>query len=88
MSVDKNLSFLVKNMHPKLNDGTYVFISVKGLAQINRNDTICEFKGIEHDNFIHLAERFGYYDQAHFNNEFKTYMGCTPLEFKNKMLEE
>jgi AraC-like DNA-binding protein len=29
----------------------------------------------------HLAQRFGYVDQAHFIHEFKTFMNCTPREF-------
>ena len=29
----------------------------------------------------HLAQRFGYTDQAHFIHEFKSFVGCTPHEF-------
>ena len=47
MAGEKNLDILIKEMTPKLNDGDYVFCTVKNLEQINRNDTLCEFKEAE-----------------------------------------
>lgn len=44
MAGETNLSELIKSMTPKLNDGDYVFATIKDISQINRNDTICEFK--------------------------------------------
>ena len=44
MAGETNLEALIKGMTPKLNNGDYVFCTVKNLAKINRNDTICEFK--------------------------------------------
>ena len=44
MTRQANISELVKGMNPKLNSGEYVFISVKDLNGIARQDTICEFK--------------------------------------------
>ena len=44
MAGETNLDDLIKGMTPKLNNGDYVFCTVKNLAKINRNDTICEFK--------------------------------------------
>ncbi len=47
MAGEKNIGKLINEMSPKLNDGEYVFVSVKNLDNINRNDTICEFKESE-----------------------------------------
>jgi len=44
MAVKTDLTELIQRMTPKLNSGTYVFVSVKDLNQIDRNDTLCEFK--------------------------------------------
>lgn len=44
MIAETDLSKLIKGMTPKLNEGAYVFVTVKDVSQIERNDTICEFK--------------------------------------------
>jgi hypothetical protein len=44
MTGETNLSELIKEMTPKLNNGDYVFSTIKDISKINRNDTICEFK--------------------------------------------
>ncbi|UMB60653.1 ACT domain-containing protein [Lutibacter sp. A80] len=44
MSGETNLHTLIKNMTPKLNDGDYVFSTIKDSNLIDRKDTICEFK--------------------------------------------
>ena len=41
---ETNLAQLVKGMTPKLNDGDYVFVTVKDYKHIDRDITICEFK--------------------------------------------
>ncbi len=44
MAGETNLSELVKGMTPKLHNGNYVFLTIKDVSKIDRNDTICEFK--------------------------------------------
>lgn len=44
MSGETDLIYLLKGMTPVLNEGDYVFVTVKNLDKIGRNDTICEFK--------------------------------------------
>ncbi|MCK0146561.1 ACT domain-containing protein [Arenibacter sp. F26102] len=44
MSGETNISKLIHGMSPKLNEGEYVFCSVKDITTIDRKDTICEFK--------------------------------------------
>ena len=44
MAGETNISELIKGMTPKQNSGDYVFASVIDLNQVDRNDTICEFK--------------------------------------------
>lgn len=47
MTGEKDLIKLVKHMSPHLNDGEYIFASVKDIDLIDRIDTICEFKESE-----------------------------------------
>lgn len=44
MAGEKEINKLIRGMTPRLNDGEYVFVSVQELNEIDRNDTICEFK--------------------------------------------
>lgn len=44
MKGETNIKTLLKNLQPVLNKGEYVFVSVKTLVGIDRNDTVCEFK--------------------------------------------
>ena len=44
MAGKTNLSELVKEMNPMLNDGEYVFSTVQDISLIDRKVTICEFK--------------------------------------------
>ncbi|WP_405292818.1 ACT domain-containing protein [Algibacter sp. Ld11] len=47
MDAQKNLSELIKNMTPKLNDGVYVFVTLQDYNLVDRTDTIAEFKEAE-----------------------------------------
>lgn len=44
MAGEKNIDKLIRGMTPRLNDGEYVFVTVKDLNEIDRNLTIFEFK--------------------------------------------
>jgi hypothetical protein len=44
MAGETNLAQLVKGMTPKLNKGEFVFVALKDLSEIDRKDTIFEFK--------------------------------------------
>jgi len=47
MSGEKNIEALIQGMTPKLNSGEYVFCTLQDVSNINRVDTICEFKEAE-----------------------------------------
>ncbi|QDO93917.1 ACT domain-containing protein [Formosa sediminum] len=44
MAGEINLRKLIRQMTPILNHGYYVFVTVKDVSVISREDTICEFK--------------------------------------------
>lgn len=57
MAGETNISNLLKGLTPKLNDGEYIFCSVKDINKINRNETICEFKEEEGTTIVILKNR-------------------------------
>lgn len=44
MEGELNLKMMIKSMKPKLNEGTYIFTTLKAIDHIDRSDIICEFK--------------------------------------------
>ncbi|SNR61111.1 hypothetical protein SAMN04488009_2814 [Maribacter sedimenticola] len=47
MAGEKDLNSLLKDLHPKLNPGTYVFITTKAPLDVDRSHIIFEFKEFE-----------------------------------------
>ncbi len=67
MQGETDLAKLIKNMTPVLNRGTYVFVTVDNLENIDRNDTIGEFKEKEGTTVILKKEKA---DELVLNYEF------------------
>ena len=44
MTGETNLNLLIKGMKPILNEGEYVFSTIKNMQQVDRADTLGEFK--------------------------------------------
>ncbi|HVU13201.1 MAG TPA: helix-turn-helix domain-containing protein [Phototrophicaceae bacterium] len=60
----------------------YIGVTPKTFARAVRLDAItAALLSAPARQMTHLAQRFGYTDQAHFIHEFKTFMNCTPSEF-------
>lgn len=55
MAGTTNLEELIKNMTPKLNEGSYVFVTVEEPIAIDRTAIICEFK--EHEGTTLILEK-------------------------------
>jgi len=47
MTGETNISALIKELTPTLNEGEYVFCTLKDADKVTRADTICEFKEYE-----------------------------------------
>jgi AraC-like DNA-binding protein len=80
----------------QLNDSEYktvmrLFIDVTGITpkeyiQIKRiNQSLAQISQKKDIKSHELADMLGFYDSAHFTNEFKKYTGKTPKTFKNEI---
>lgn len=69
MTGETNLSALIRNMNPVLNDGEYVFLSTTDLADFQRADTLFEFK--EKEGITIVLER-GKADELGLQYDFST----------------
>ena len=67
MAGETALAQLIKGMTPSLNEGDYVFATVKDVSKINRNDTICEFKESEGTTIVIEKHKA---DELHFDYEY------------------
>ena len=67
MTGETNLSKLIKGMTPILNQGLYVFCTIKDVNNINRKDTLCEFKEKEGTTIIIEKEKA---DELQLNYKF------------------
>jgi hypothetical protein len=41
---ETDIDVILQNMSPRLNEEEYVFATLTDISQVNRNDTICEFR--------------------------------------------
>ncbi len=67
MAGETNLSELIKRLTPKLNDGEYVFSSIKDNSKIKRDEIICEFKEKEGITIVMKKEKA---DELNLSYEF------------------
>lgn len=57
MSGETNLNTLIKQLTPILNEGVFVYVTVKDLSEIDRNDTVAEFQEKEGTTLILEKEK-------------------------------
>ena len=67
MSGETNLNILLESLEPSLNVGAYVFISIKDINEISREDILFEFKEAEGFTIILSKDKA---DNYNFDYEF------------------
>ncbi|MBU9766195.1 helix-turn-helix transcriptional regulator [Mycobacterium sp. TNTM28] len=61
---------------------SYVGVTVKWvLCRYRLQQAALEIETVSDVDFADLAVRLGWYDQAHFTNDFRSMLGCTPGEY-------
>ena len=66
-----------------------VGLSHKAVASILRfADAVVRIRAVDEESWVELAIACGYYDQAHFNRDFRRYSGRTPREFRASLLPD
>jgi AraC-like DNA-binding protein len=67
----------------------HVGLPPKTLARIIRfNRTLRCLEGIEAPHWAEIAHACGYYDQAHFNRDFRAFAGTTPGDYLRRRIAE
>lgn len=71
------LGFGVKRFSQRF--GEQVGVAPKAYARIMRfQNSLSIMRGMANPDWADVALRAGYYDQAHFNHDFRKFAGCTP----------
>jgi AraC-like DNA-binding protein len=76
--------FNVSRKHLNNLSKDYVGVSPKMLSSLNRlQTTLKTISSLKSDRLIHVAYELDYFDQAHFNNDFKRFTNLKPTEYVN-----
>lgn len=81
-----SLGFTQRHLNRLFKDHTG--INPKLFSQISRFEQAYSYlHSHEEVDISNLVAALGYYDQSHFNNEFKRFAGMTPSEYKNRAID-
>lgn len=66
----------------------YMGMDIKSFSRIVRfQSVLCELKKNQDISFTDMAQNYGYYDQTHFQKEFKKFALLTPKQYVKTLLE-
>eukprot|EP00130_Batrachochytrium_dendrobatidis_P008278 XP_006683153.1 hypothetical protein BATDEDRAFT_28718 [Batrachochytrium dendrobatidis JAM81] len=81
-----SLGFTQRHLNRLFKDHTG--INPKLLGQIFRFEKACSYlHTYTNEDTSTIASALGYYDQSHFNREFKRFSGMTPFEYKKRAID-